>query len=174
MTDGPGIYAYLELGAVVGTHGLHGELRVHPSCDSPAFCRQFSCLYLDDTGASPVRVVASRVHKNLLLLRLEGVASIEAAQALIAKKLFFRRTDARLEEGRFFVADLLGCAVLDYRDEALCYGELCGVSYTGANDVWHIRRPGAGETLIPVIDDVVKDVDVEARRIWITPLEGLF
>jgi len=110
----------------------------------------------------------------LALLKLEGVTSIEQAQAMKAKKLFFRREDAKLEEGQFFIADLLGCAVLDYHDEAICYGEICDVSYTGANDVWHIQRPGGDEALIPVIDDVVKDVDVGARKVWITPLEGLF
>jgi len=165
---------FLELGVVVGTHGLRGELRVNPSCDSPDFCCQFGCLYLDDAGGNPVRVVASRPHRNLVLLRLEGVASVEQAQAMKSKKLFFRRADARLEEGQFFIADLLGCAVLDDQDESVCYGELCDVSYTGANDVWHIRRPGGEETLIPVIDDVVKEVDVEARKIRIAPLEGLF
>jgi len=165
---------YLELGVVVGAHGLRGELRVNPTCDSPAFCRQFSCLYFDSDGKHQVGVAASRVHKNLLLLQLEGVTSIEAAQAMKSKKLFFRRADAKLEEGQFFVADLIGCAVVDFDDASIGYGELRGVSYTGANDVWHIQRPGGGEALIPVIGDVVKDVDIAARKIWITPLEGLF
>jgi len=165
---------FLELGTVVAPHGLQGELRLNPSCDSPAFCCQFSRLYWDAAGQSAVEVAAARAHKNVALLKLEGVASIEQAQALKAKKLFFRRADARLEEGQFFVSDLLGCAVLDAADASVCYGRLCGVSYTGANDVWHIRRPDGQEALIPVIADVVRDVDVAAKKIWITPLEGLF
>ena len=165
---------YLELGAVVGAHGLQGELRVNPACDSPAFCCQFQCLYFDTDGVSPVRVVSARPHKNVALLKLEGIASIEAAQALHAKKLFFRRGDARLEEGQYFIAELLGCSVVDSSDPSHCYGTLCDVSKTGANDVWHIRGADGTEALIPVIDDVVKDVDIAAGVVRIAPLPGLF
>jgi len=166
--------AYLELGVVVGTHGLQGELRVNPSCDSPVFCCQFQCLYWDGEGKAAVKVVSSRPHKHMALLKLEGITSIEQAQVLQSKKLFFRRADAQLEEGQFFIADLVGCAVVDRDDDSVCYGELCDVSFTGANDVWHIKRPDGSEALIPVIDEVVKDVDVDARKVWITPLPGLW
>ena len=165
---------YLELGAIVGTHGLQGELRVHPACDSPAFACQFPLLFFDDAGCRPVRVTGARAHKNVVLLRLEGIASIETAQALKNQTLYFRRADARLEEGQYFIAELLGCAVFDELDPALCYGEICGVSKTGANDVWHIRTPEGSEVLIPVIPEVVGKVDVAAGRVAITPLPGLF
>ena len=165
---------YLELGAIVGAHGLHGELRVHPSCDSPGFCCQFQCLYFDERGESPVRVVSARPHKNVLLLKLEGVASIEAAQALRTQKLFFRRADAQLEEGQYFIAELLGCDIVDYKNPLLHYGTLWDVSKTGANDVWHVRRPDGAQALIPVIDDVVKDVNVSAGIVRIAVMEGLW
>jgi 16S rRNA processing protein RimM len=164
---------YLELGMVVGTHGLQGELRVNPSCDSPAFCCQFACLYFDNLGALPVRVVSARPHQRIALLKLEGTTSVEAAQALRSKTLFFRREDARLEDGQYFIAELLGCTVVDAHNGALCYGTLCDVSKTGANDVWHIRRPNGQQALIPVIASVVKDVDICAGVIQITPLPGL-
>jgi len=168
------IQEFLELGAVVGAHGLQGELRVHPACDSPAFACQFPLLYYDRAGRRPVRVIGARKHKNVALLRLEGVDTIEAAQALKSQTLWFRRADSRLEEGQYFIAELLGCAVVDAGDPALCYGEICGVSKTGANDVWHIRTPQGFEVLIPVIPDVVKEVDPAAGRAAIAPLEGLF
>jgi len=168
------IHEYLELGTIVGTHGLQGELRVHPACDSPAFACGFSTLYFDAGGQRPVKVTGARPHKNLALLRLEGVASVEAAQPLSRKTLYFKRDDAPLEEGRFFIAELIGCAVYDAADTEKCYGELSGVSQTGANDVWHIRTPEGKEALIPAIPQVVGEVDVAAGRIEITPLEGLF
>ena len=168
------IQEYLELGAIVGAHGLQGELRVHPACDSPDFACQFATLFFDAAGQRPVRVIGARKHKNVALLRLEGVGSIEAAQALKDQTLWFRRADARLEEGRYFIAELLGCAVFDAADPAVCYGEICGVSQTGANDVWHICTPESPEVLIPVIPDVVGEVDVAAGRVLITPLPGLF
>ncbi|MDR1927138.1 MAG: ribosome maturation factor RimM [Oscillospiraceae bacterium] len=165
--------ALLEIGTIVGTHGLKGELRVQPACDSPAFFGGFPVLYLDSKGEQPVRVTACRAHKHLALLCLEGVETVEQAQALLRRRLYFRRADARLEPGQYFIAELLGCEVLDANNPALCYGTLCDVSKTGANDVWHIRRPGGGELLIPLIDEVVRRVEIEENKVWITPLEGL-
>ena len=168
------VQEYLELGTIVGVHGLQGELRVNPSCDSPAFCCQFQRLYFDAGGSTPVRVVSARPHKHVALLKLAGVVSIEEAQAMRAKKLFFRREDARLEEGQYFIAELLGCAVVDFGDPGVRYGTLCDVSKTGANDVWHVRPAEGPQILIPVIDDVVKDVDIAAGVVRIAPLPGLF
>jgi 16S rRNA processing protein RimM len=167
------IREYLEIGTIVGTHGIHGELRVSPACDSPEFFAGFDVLYYDARGQRPVRVLGARPHKNLALLRLEGVGSMEAAQALRNKTLFFRRADARLEEGRYFIAELLGCEVFDSEDPGLRYGVISDVSQTGANDVWHIQTPGGGEMLIPVIGDVVKNVDIIKGRIEIVMLNGL-
>ena len=164
---------FLAIGTITGTHGIHGELRVNPVCDSPAFFAGFDVLYFDAQGRQPVRVLGARTNKSIALLRLEGVDSIEAAQALRSRTLFFRRADARLEEGRYFIAELLGCGVYDANDPALRYGVISDVSQTGANDVWHVRTPGGGEMLIPVIDEVVKCVDVEAGRIEIVMIEGL-
>jgi 16S rRNA processing protein RimM len=167
------ILDFLEIGTIVGTHGIHGEVRVNPACDSPEFFAGFDTLYYDAQGQKPVRVLGVRAHKNVALLRLEGVDTIEAAQALGSEKLFFRRAEARLEEGQFFIAELLGCEVYDAGDPALRYGVICDVSQTGANDVWHIRMDGGKEILIPVIDDVVKSVDIAKGRIEIVMLEGL-
>ena len=167
------IHAFLEIGTIVGTHGLQGELRVNPACDGPDFFRQFGTLYFDARGERPVRVLGARAHKNVALLRLAGVDSIEAAQALKQQRLFFRRADAALEEGRYFIAELIGCAVYDAGNPGLTYGILSDVSQTKANDVWHIRTPEGRELLIPVIPDVVRAVDVARGRVEIVMLPGL-
>jgi len=167
------IQDFLEIGTIVGTHGIHGELRVNPACDSPEFFAGFDVLYYDAQGKAPVRVLGARTNKNIALLRLEGVDSMEAAQALRSKTLFFRRADARLEEGRYFIAELLGCGVYDAESPGVCYGVISDVTCTGANDVWYIQTPEGREILIPVIDDVVKAVDVTNGRVEIAMLEGL-
>ncbi|MDR2525315.1 MAG: ribosome maturation factor RimM [Oscillospiraceae bacterium] len=165
---------YLEIGTIVGVHGLRGELRVLPACDSPAFFAGFSLFYWDAAGQSPVRVLGARAHKNVALLRLEGVETIEAAEALRGRRLWFRREDAQLPRGQYFIAELLDCRVLDAADPAICYGTLCDVSKTGANDVWHIRQAAGSEVLIPVIDEVVRRVELDKGEILITPIRGLF
>ena len=164
---------FLEIGTFVGTHGIHGELRVNPACDSPEFFAGFDVLYYDAQGRDPVRVLGARTNKNIALLRLEGVDSIEAAQALRRRTLFFRRADARLEEGRYFIAELLGCDVYDADDPSLRYGVIADVTETGANDVWHVQMDNGKEVLLPVIDDVVKHVDIDAGRVEVVMLEGL-
>ena len=166
------ILDFLEIGTIVGTHGLQGELRVNPACDAPDFFRQFRVLYWDAQGRQPVRVLGARVHQNVALLRLEGVDSAEAAQQLKNRRLWFRRADAPLEEGRYFIAELLGCAVFDAAGQAR-YGTLCDVSQTGANDVWHIQADDGNEILIPAIPDVVKSVDIAGGRIEVAMLDGL-
>ena len=82
------------------------------------------------------------------------------------------RGDVQLPEGSFFVQDLVGLTVRD-ADTGECYGTLCEVSQTGANDVYHIEKEGR-ITLIPAIKEVVLTIDLAAGEMRIRPLEGLF
>ncbi len=164
---------YLEVGQIVGTHGVRGELRVNPWCDAPAFLKQFHTLYFSPNGTGAVKVTACRPHGNVALLKLEGVDTVEAASALRNKVLYMKRSDAHIAEGSYFIAELIDCTVVDADDESIVYGVLSDVSETGANDVWHIRRDGR-EYLIPSIPDVVIGVDVAAGVIRIRPLKGIF
>jgi len=163
---------YLEIGTIVGVHGLQGELRVKPMCDSPAFFAQFTTLYYDAHGQQPVRVVGVREHKQLALLKLEGITTAEAAHSLRSKVLYFKRNDAELDDDQYFIAELLGCGVYDAAD-GTHYGEISDVTSPGRHDVWHIRMTDGRALLIPVIDDVVKHVDIAAGRVEIIMLAGL-
>ena len=86
--------------------------------------------------------------------------------------LYISRKDAKLEEGAYFVQDLIDCCVVD-ADSGKQYGTLSDVSQTGANDVWHIATD-KGEILIPAIPDVVQNIDAKEGVITIRPLKGLF
>ncbi len=167
------IKPYLEIGEIVGTHGVKGEMRVNPRCDGPEFFKGFQTLYFDDKGSQPVQVFSARVHGSLVLLMLAGVGTMEQAQALRGKLLYLRRSDARLKEGSYFIADLLGCEVRD-ADSGLVYGTLSEVSATGANDVWHVTTAQGREYLLPAIPDVVIEVRVEEAFVRIRPLKGIF
>lgn len=166
------IKQFLEIGQIVGTHGVKGEVRVQPWCDSPAFITQFHTLYYDADGRQPVTVLQSRAHGNIALLRLAGVESLEQAQAMRGQVLFMRRADAKLADGAYFLQELFGCKVYD-ADTGVFYGELTDVSETGANDVWHITKEKA-EYLLPAIREVVVQVDVAAEKILIRPMRGIF
>lgn len=163
---------FLEAGKIVGTHGVRGELRMQPWSDSAGFLTQFTTLYNRD-GSVSYQVVRSRVHKSLLLLTLEGVDSIEQADTMRGTVLYLKRSDAKLPEGRFFIADLLGVKVYD-ADTGVCYGTLTDVYQTGANDVYQITNEDKKDYLIPVIDEVVLETDIPGRTMKIRPIKGIF
>ena len=164
---------YIDTGVIVGTHGLRGEMRVQPWSDSPTFLTTFDTMYLDEQGRQPLRVRSARVHKNIVLLTAEGIGSIEEAERLRGKVLYVNRKDIALESGRHFVQDLIGCEVSD-ADTGERYGELTDVISTGANDVWQVTDAQGKDYLVPVIPDVVVSVDIDAERITLRPLGGIF
>ena len=166
------IKEYLELGQVVSTHGVRGEVRVNPWCDSPQFVTKFKTVYMDPNEDSAVKVLSSRVHGNLALLTLEGIDTIEKAKDLKNQVLFIKRADANLPKGTWFVQELIDCKVID-SDDGHEYGVLIDVSKTGANDVWHIKTKSR-TVLIPAVKEFVKDTDVESGIIKIKPIKGFF
>ena len=166
------IKPYLEAGKAVGTHGIKGELRVEPWCDTPAILCGFKTLFLGADGAKPVSVVSARVHGSLVLMKLDGVDSIEAAETFRGKIFFGARADFHKDEGAYFIQELLDSKVF-HADSGALLGVLTDVSPTGANDVWHITKDGK-EYLIPAIAQVVAAVDIERSEIMIRPMEGIF
>lgn len=163
---------FLEAGRVVGTHGVRGELRVEPWCDSARFLTGFSEFYWDG-GREKVKVVSSRPHKSLLLLKLEGVDTVEAADALRGRVLWLARKDAALPEGRYFVQDILGLSAVD-ADSGRVYGKVTDVFPTGANDVYQVTDGDGKEYLVPAIRNVVVRVDPDEGVLELRPMRGIF
>ncbi len=163
---------FLEAGRIVGTHGVRGELRVEPWCDSAAFLAGFRTLYWDH-GASAVKVKSARPHKSLLLLTIEGCDSATEGDLLRGKILYLNRDDVKLPEGKYFIQDIIGLSVLD-ADTGKKYGTLTEVLKTGANDVYQVEDADGKQYLVPVIPDVVVSTDVEAGELHIRPLRGIF
>lgn len=165
---------FLELGQIVSTHGIRGEVRVNPWCDDPEFAKKFKVLYFDEKGMQSINVISCRPHGNICIVKLEGVDTVESAAALRNKVLYFKRSEADLPEGRWFVSELIGCEVVDNNDENIVYGRITDVAPTGANDVWYVNTPDNREVLIPAIKEVIIKCDVENDKVFIHPLRGLF
>ena len=161
---------YLEAGQIVGTHGVRGEVRVQPWCDSPQQFATFKKLYWDAAGKQPVKV-KGRPHKNIALVTLEGVDTVEAAQVLRGKMLYVDRRDLKLPKGHYLVQDLIGLTVVD-ADSGETYGTLTDVSQTGANAVYHMATE-KGEVLIPAIPDVIIEIDLKKDILRLRPMKGL-
>jgi 16S rRNA processing protein RimM len=163
---------FLEAGKIVGTHGVRGELRVDPWCDSAEFLKQFHTLYLGH-GSVPLKVLLSRVQKKQLLVQFEGIDSIEKADTYRGKILYLKRADAKIPDGRYFVEDLIGLEVYD-ADSFVYYGSLTEVMRTGANDVYQITSLGKKNYLLPAVDSMVQEIDLKKGKMLIRPIKGIF
>ena len=163
---------YLDSGKIVGTHGIKGEVRIEPWCDSPEFLCAFKKLYLDEKGQTFIEV-KSRPHKNITLAKIKGVDTIEAAEKLRGKIIYINRDDITLDEGVNFVQDLIGIEVKD-AENGTVYGKITDVLRTGANDVYEITDSNNKKYLAPVIDEVVAEINVDGGFVLIRPLKGIF
>lgn len=163
---------FLEIGKIVATQGIRGEFRVQYYCDSAEVLCDFDTLYLDK-GKTEVTVERAYPHKNIVVMKLEGIDKIEQAQPLIGKILYLNRDDAELEEGLYFIQDIIGLTVKD-ADTGEVYGKISEVYQNGASDVYSIRKDDGRELLFPCIDEVVISTDIDAGEMIIRPLPGLF
>ncbi len=165
---------FLEAGKVVGMHGVRGEMRFDVWCDGTDFLKKIKTLYLDADGSQAVGVVSVRPHKNIALLKLQDVLSIEDAERYRGKILYFSRKDVSLDSGKAFVEDVIGCSVCDEDNTDILYGTVTDVIKGVANDVWAVKDKNGKETLVPVIPSVVVELDAENEKVYLRPLKGLF
>lgn len=162
---------FLEIGKIVGTHGVRGMIRIQPWSDNGDFLTKFKSFYLEN-GKTKIEMDKITPHGNVVISAIKGVNTIEDAEKLRNQILYIKRSDAKLPEGRYFVSEIIGSKVIDAEtDEQI--GILTDVSQTGANDVWHIKK-GEKEYLVPAIPDVVIDVDIDNDVVKIKPLKGIF
>lgn len=163
---------YLEIGKIVSTHGIKGEVRVQPWCDSSDFLCEFETLYFDE-GKKSVDIKRARVQKNVVIMQLDGVDTVEEAQNLRNKILYMDRDDVELDEGTYFIQDLIGLVCID-ADGGGEIGKITDVLETGANDVYEITSAEGKKYLIPAIPDVVLETDLDGNTMTIRKMEGLF
>lgn len=164
---------YLEAGRIVGTHGLAGEVKVQSWCDSNEVLAGFGTFYLDSEGRQGLEVKSARMHKNIVLVKLSEVDTVEQAELLRGRVLYIDRNDLRLPEGTYFVQDLVGIRVFD-ADSGEKYGVLSDVSFTGANDVYHVAGEDGKEYLLPAVEEMIISVDLEENIMKVRPIKGIF
>jgi 16S rRNA processing protein RimM len=163
----------LELGRIVNRHGIRGEVRLLPHNPDSAAVAALAAVTLvrPDESIDERRVLAARRHKQFMLLQLDGVATADAADALIGCRVVVPR-DALPPPGpaAAYHVDLIGCRVSTTAGEAL--GTVRELIVTGSNDVCVVRGAGR-EYLIPLVADVIASLDAEGRAIVVHPLPGL-
>lgn len=163
---------YLEIGKIVNVHGLRGDVKVMPWCDEPEFLCDFETLYLGKNHKA-VTIEDARIFKNTVILHLAGCDTVEDAEKLRNQVLYMHREDVELDEGVYFIQDLIGLQVVD-ADNGTVYGILKDVAQTGANDVYEVYDEAQKRSYwIPAIPQVVLETDVDGGIMKIRPLEGL-
>ena len=165
---------FLRVGVVTATHALAGEVKVFPTTDDPErFLDLEKVCILDQKGAAAQVLEVERVRffKQFVIMKFAGLDKIEQVQSLVKKDLYVNREDAiPLEDGEYYIADLIGLKVFD--EVGTLLGELADVLQTGANDVYIVKN-GDKELLIPVIEECIREVDLEKGCVRVHLMEGL-
>ena len=164
---------YLPACTIVSTHGVRGEMKALPLCDGAAFLAKFKRLFTSADGAGETRVLGVRAQGNVILLRLDGVTDMDAARAQVGRTYYLAKADAKLPRGRYFIDDLLGCDVVD-ADTDRVYGQLTNVDRPAAQDIYTVTDGAGEEYMLPAVPEFVKKIDIDSRKIFVTPIEGMF
>lgn len=166
--------ALIALAEIVRPHGLRGEVKALLLTDSPGQLRELGECYLWDAGSGarlPSRVEQCRAQGRAVILALEGVRSIAEAEALVGRLVAVpREALAPLPRGTFYASALIGASVVT--EDGVLVGEFVGLEAGPGQDLWVVRAEGR-EHLIPAVAEIVREVNVAARRITIRPPEGL-
>jgi 16S rRNA processing protein RimM len=167
---------WIQVGAVVGAHGVKGGLKISYFAESMAFMAPGRQVLIEsDQGRRAFRIVQSQPYKKYVRLVLEQVATREQAEALTGCGVFIAREDLpALEADSHYWVDLIGLSVHSTSGQPL--GRVTGIIATGANDVYVVRPPDGGpdqEILVPAIASVVIEIDAARGRMIVDLPEGL-
>ncbi|MFC5448314.1 ribosome maturation factor RimM [Paenibacillus aestuarii] len=162
------------VGKIVNTHGIRGELKIIPETDFPERFAKGSELIIVDAHnkQTPVTVGTSRLHKNMYIVQFTQHSNINDVEKFKGSLLKVEgKFQQPLEEGEYYYHEIIGCKVITEEGEEL--GLIKEVLTPGANDVWVVALPKGKELLLPVIDDVILDVNVADKTIRVHVMEGL-
>lgn len=154
----------LKVGKIVNTHGLKGEVKVIALTDDPKRYNDLEFVLIDGIER---KIQGCKFQKDRVIVKIQGIDTIEEAEKYKNKYMEIPREYAvPLEEDTYYIADIIGCSVYDTLGKEL--GKVYDVIQTKNNDVYWIRQPK--ELLVPVLLDIVTDIDIENRKITIKPV----
>ena len=165
--------AYPECGKIINTHGCRGGVKIEPWCDSPAVFAALPRVYVKENGElKPIKLSRAAVLSGRFVCAdLEGVTTMEQADALRGTVLYASRKDLKIPKGVTLVAELIGLPVFDV-ESGKQLGEILDVIHPAATDIYVIKTD-KGEAMVPVVPAFVREVEAE-KGIWLSPIEGMF
>lgn len=164
--------SYVTIGRILKQTGLKGELKILPLTFYPDRFYQLSRVHIRlEEGMREFDIENFRSSGGSSVLKLNGINSREDAEMLPGRELMIPEGESpELPEDTYYYYQLIGLNV--YTDDGKYLGDVTDIIETGGNDVYVVQGNGQ-EYLLPAIRDVVKDVNIESKRIIITPFEGL-
>ena len=164
---------YLEIGQIVNTFGIKGMVKIKPFTDDINRFDKLKKIYIKNKdGKKEYQIQEVKYHKNMVLMKLEGIDTVEQADLLRQSYLLVNRDDEEpLEEGVYYIVDLIGLEV--YTDEGVLLGNVDDIFNTGSNDIYVVKDGKGKQILLPGIPDVIKNVDLESGKIIVHLILGL-
>lgn len=164
---------YLEIGQIVNTHGLKGHLKVVPFTDDINRFKDLKNIYINfKNELIECTIQEVKFIKNLVMLKLENIDDINDAEKYKGCYLKINRKDAKkLDKNTYFIADLIGLDVYDMQNNKI--GILDDIFPTGSNDVYVVNLEDGKQILLPAISKVIKEIDIEQRKIIVDISQGV-
>lgn len=156
----------LECGKIVNTHGIRGEVKIIPWADSPEFVCGLPAIYIDGKA---IKIRNARVHKGNVIALLEGIDDVNAAMLLKEKVVSMSRRDAKLPEGSFFIADIIGLDVIC--EDGTKLGVLEDILSPSLQQVYVVK--GEREVMIPAVPEFILETNVTDGYIKVRLIEGM-
>lgn len=163
---------FLEVGKIINTHGLRGEVKISPWTDYPEDFEELGFVMTKAGGREQkLNIEGVKYQKNNLIVKFREISSIEEAETYKNAVLFLPKSElGELPPNVYYIADLIGCEVFE---EDRKIGVLADIFSTGSNDIYDIKRENAKNLLVPIIEGVVRSVDTDNKKIVIKIPEGL-
>lgn len=163
----------LEIGQIVNTFGIKGFVKVNPFVDDISRFDDLKKVYVKSNKTlKEMEVEEVKYHKNMVLIKFKHIDRVEEAESLRNSYLEVDRENAiELQEGEYFIADLLGLNVITEEGETL--GKLEDIFNTGSNDIYVVRTYDGRQILLPAISEVIKEINLEENKIVVHLLKGL-
>ena len=163
----------LRVGVIIKPHGIKGEVKVYPTTDSPLRFNEITHVNIIQQGRTigDVKVAGVKFFKDIVILKLKGYNDINEVEALKGAELYIPREEgAELEDGEYYIADIIGMEVLT--DDGVRLGTVKDVMETGANDVYVVEREGGKELLLPAIKQCILDTDIDKNVMTVHLMDG--
>ena len=163
----------LEIGQIVNTFGIKGEVKVKPFTDDIKRFDKLKKINIEQKNSKKEYEIENiKYHKDMVILKLKGIDQIEQAELLRNSYLKINRNEEEpLEENTYYIVDLLGLSV--YTEEDVLLGILDDIYNTGSNDIYVVKDSLGKQTLLPAIQDVIKEIDIENQKIIVHVMKGL-